>query len=44
MANGDFDVVKDMYEGAATTIRSPVEETSEFQITIELQSGSTLRP
>ena len=38
------DVVKDMYEGVVTSIRSPVGKTSEFPITVGLQQGSSLSP
>lgn len=38
MTKGYIDVVKDMQEGAATTITSLVGETSEFPITIGLHA------
>ena len=35
-------MIRDMYEGVVTTMRSLVGETSEFLITIGLHQGSTL--
>ncbi|KAL7250357.1 hypothetical protein ACSBR1_012376 [Camellia fascicularis] len=37
-----IDVIRDMYEGVATTIRSTAGETSEFSITVELHQRSIL--
>ncbi|KAI8571936.1 hypothetical protein RHMOL_Rhmol01G0159500 [Rhododendron molle] len=44
VTKGYIEVIRDMYEGAATTIRSPVGEMSEFSITVELYQGSALSP
>lgn len=44
VTKGYIDVVKDMYEGAVTNIRSPIGETSKFPITIGLHQGSALSP
>ena len=41
---GYIDVVRDMYEGAITTIRCPVGDTREFPITVGLHQGSALSP
>lgn len=37
---GYIDVVKDMYEGAATTVRSKVGETSKFPIAVRIHQAS----
>lgn len=44
VTRGYIDVVRDMYEGAVTTIRSPAGETSEFPITVGLHQGLALSP
>jgi hypothetical protein len=44
ITKGYIDVVRDMYEGAVTAIRSPAGETSEFPITVGLHQGSALSP
>ena len=44
VTKGYVDVIRDMYEGAVTAIRSPVGETSEFPITVGLHQGSALSP
>jgi hypothetical protein len=44
VTKGYIDVIRDMYDGAVTTIRSPVGETSEFPITVGLHQGSALSP
>jgi hypothetical protein len=44
VTRGYIDVVRDMYEGAVTAIRSPAGETSEFPITVGLHQGSALSP
>ena len=44
VTKGYIDVVKDMYDEAVTTIRSPAGETSEFPITVGLHQGSALSP
>ena len=35
-------MIRDMYEGVVTTIRSPAGETNEFSITVGLHQGSIL--
>ena len=42
VTKGCIDVIRDMYEGMVTTIRSPARETNEFPITVWLHEGSTL--
>ena len=37
-------MIRDMYEGAMTTIRSPAGETEEFPITVGLHQGLALSP
>lgn len=44
VTKGYIDVIKDMYNEAVTTIRSPAGETSEFPITVGLHQGSALSP
>ena len=44
VTKGYIDVIRDMYEGVVTTIRSSVGETNEFPITVGLHQGSTLSP
>ncbi|GMP83986.1 hypothetical protein CsSME_00037701 [Camellia sinensis var. sinensis] len=44
VTKGYIDVIRDMYEGVVTTIRSPVGEANEFPITVGLHQGSTLSP
>jgi len=39
-----IEVIKDMYEGVVTSIRSPSGETSQFPITVGLHQGSALSP
>ncbi len=39
-----IDVIKDMYNGAVTTVRTPTGEGSEFPITVGLHQGSALSP
>ena len=44
VTKGYVDVIKDMYEGAVTAIRSPAGESREFPITVGLHQGSALSP
>ena len=44
VTKGYIDVIRNMYEGVVTTIRSPAGETNEFPITVGLHQGSTLSP
>ena len=44
VTRGYIDVVKDMYDGVVTIIRSSAGETSVFPITIVLHQGSVLSP
>ncbi|KAI8523158.1 hypothetical protein RHMOL_Rhmol13G0051900 [Rhododendron molle] len=44
VTKGYIEVIRDMHDGAVTTIRSPVGETSEFPITVGLHQGSALSP
>ena len=44
VTKGYIDVIRDMYESAMTTIRSPAGETEEFPITVGLHQGSALSP
>ncbi|CAL5326839.1 unnamed protein product [Camellia sinensis] len=44
VTKGYIDVIRDMYEGVVTNIRSPAGETNEFPITVGLHQGSTLSP
>ncbi|KAL6582103.1 hypothetical protein OROMI_006117 [Orobanche minor] len=37
-----IDIIKDMYEGASTSVRTNVGRTEEFPITIEVHQGSAL--
>ena len=37
-------LIKDMYDGAITSVRTSGEITSEFPITLDLHQGSTLSP
>ncbi|KAL6553120.1 hypothetical protein OROGR_006962 [Orobanche gracilis] len=39
-----IDIIKDMYEGAITSVRTNVGRTEEFPITIEVHQGSALSP
>lgn len=36
VTKGHIDVIKDMYNGVVTTIRSPIGEISKFSITVGL--------
>ena len=42
MTKGYIDMIRDMYEGVVTAIKSPARETNEFPITVGLHQGSTL--
>ena len=44
VTKGYIDVIRDMYEGVVTTIRSPAGVTNKFPITVGLHQGSTLSP
>ena len=44
VTKGYIDMIRDMYEDAMTTIRSPTGETEEFPITVGLHQGSALSP
>lgn len=44
VTKGYINVIRDMYEGVMTIIRSPARETNEFLITVGLHKGSTLSP
>ncbi|KAI8524935.1 hypothetical protein RHMOL_Rhmol13G0188400 [Rhododendron molle] len=44
VTKGYIEVIRDMYDGAVTTIRSPVGEMDEFSITVGLHEGSALSP
>ena len=39
-----IDVIKDMYEGVKTSVRTPIGDTEYFSIDIGLHQGSTLSP
>ena len=39
-----IELVKDMYDGAITSIKTTIGETSEFPITVGLHQGSALSP
>ena len=44
VTRGYIDVIRDMYEGVRTYIRSPAGDTGEFPITVGLHQGSALSP
>lgn len=39
-----IDIIKDMYEGAVTSVRANGEEKKEFPVTVGLHQGSALSP
>ena len=41
---GYIEIIKDMYEGAVTSVRTTCGKTEEFPITIDLHQGSALSP
>ena len=44
VSRGYFEIIKDMYERALTSLRTTYGETGEFLVTIGLHQGSALSP